>query len=393
MYRISDLVSSDELRHYGIKGQQWGRRRFQNEDGSLTPAGKERYDDDGPNEKKQKEYKIPENKSLHRLKLEDKYKAQGMSKQQAEQAAAKRIRGEQYAVAAAAVTVTACIAYNKYKNYNMDKTISSNKEFQRIVKAASADAPVRSGAKYVSYDKMDNMKYQGLWGNELNNKKQNWEQVYKMSIKSDKDIKVASEKRARETFAKLYKEDSEFRNNFINRVADNKGGLEGKMGLAKTVNDIASKKDLTDKQLKKQAYDAFNIMLVDSSDKGRSNADKFYNALKKQGMQAVGDINDKKYSGFGTKNPLILFDGDFEYKKVAMAKEEIQKQNKKATAAVLTPMAIKAGTAYAAIFGAKPLADKMSMDKQVYMYKQEHPNTKMSDKEIRKMLEEQNQGY
>ena len=32
-----------ELYHHGIKGQKWGVRRFQNEDGSLTPAGKERY--------------------------------------------------------------------------------------------------------------------------------------------------------------------------------------------------------------------------------------------------------------------------------------------------------------------------------------------------------------
>lgn len=31
------------LKHYGIKGQKWGNRRFQNEDGSYTPAGRERY--------------------------------------------------------------------------------------------------------------------------------------------------------------------------------------------------------------------------------------------------------------------------------------------------------------------------------------------------------------
>ena len=31
------------LIHYGIKGQQWGVRRFQNEDGTLTPEGRERY--------------------------------------------------------------------------------------------------------------------------------------------------------------------------------------------------------------------------------------------------------------------------------------------------------------------------------------------------------------
>lgn len=34
---------SNELSHYGIKGQKWGRRKYQNKDGSLTPAGKERY--------------------------------------------------------------------------------------------------------------------------------------------------------------------------------------------------------------------------------------------------------------------------------------------------------------------------------------------------------------
>lgn len=33
----------DELCHHGIKGQKWGVRRFQNPDGSLTLAGKKRY--------------------------------------------------------------------------------------------------------------------------------------------------------------------------------------------------------------------------------------------------------------------------------------------------------------------------------------------------------------
>lgn len=33
----------DELYHHGIKGQKWGVRKYQNEDGSLTQAGKERY--------------------------------------------------------------------------------------------------------------------------------------------------------------------------------------------------------------------------------------------------------------------------------------------------------------------------------------------------------------
>ena len=33
------FISDKELRHYGIKGMRWGIRRYQNPDGSLTPAG------------------------------------------------------------------------------------------------------------------------------------------------------------------------------------------------------------------------------------------------------------------------------------------------------------------------------------------------------------------
>ena len=47
---------ANSLYHHGIKGQKWGVRRFQKKDGSLTPAGRKRYDDDGPSQKKQKEY-------------------------------------------------------------------------------------------------------------------------------------------------------------------------------------------------------------------------------------------------------------------------------------------------------------------------------------------------
>lgn len=40
---MSNSVCRPYLSHSGILGMKWGRRRYQNEDGSLTPEGRIRY--------------------------------------------------------------------------------------------------------------------------------------------------------------------------------------------------------------------------------------------------------------------------------------------------------------------------------------------------------------
>ena len=37
-------MENNSLRHHGILGMKWGVRRYQNKDGTLTAAGKKRYD-------------------------------------------------------------------------------------------------------------------------------------------------------------------------------------------------------------------------------------------------------------------------------------------------------------------------------------------------------------
>lgn len=50
--KVTAVEDGGFLIHYGIKGQRWGLRRFQNEDRTLTEEGKERYNKASREERK-----------------------------------------------------------------------------------------------------------------------------------------------------------------------------------------------------------------------------------------------------------------------------------------------------------------------------------------------------
>lgn len=62
---------TNELQHWGIKGQKWGVRRFQNANGSLTPAGRKRYSETSAGGHKRIESE--DHKQAHALKSKKLY--------------------------------------------------------------------------------------------------------------------------------------------------------------------------------------------------------------------------------------------------------------------------------------------------------------------------------
>ena len=395
----------NELTHHGIKGMKWGVRRFLNVDGSLTPAGKRRYDEpnqqnnSSPKSNQQpgsnaKKHKIPKNKSLHRLKLEEKYMKQGMSREEAEQAAAKRIRTEQFVAVAAGVTVASCLAYAKYKNYTTDKVFKENTEFQRIMRL-SPNAIIRDDSRqYIAINKRDKVKYKGLYAqrlNDLNKTPKSIEQglkVYDVTMKNKKEMRVASRKRAEDTFKKLYLNDDNFRQTLKEDAKH--------IGIGRTVFENVRKKIYNGEELNnrdfKKAYDYFNAhVLMDRDLDGNNNklSNMFFDSLRKQGINAIQDVNDQKYSGYRAKLPIITFDNSFEYTKRVMDDKEIKMNHRKALADVLSPAIMTTGAVYVGKYRITPVMNKVKVDKQVLLYKQEHPNTKMTDSEIEAMIKKE----
>lgn len=106
-------MQEEIIYHHGIKGMKWGVRRYQNSDGSLTPAGKKRYTDDPAYTEAHTKKPVSQmsNDELRRrnqrLQMEQQYANLTKQKSKAEKIVSTAIKG--------GATITALMAaYNAY---------------------------------------------------------------------------------------------------------------------------------------------------------------------------------------------------------------------------------------------------------------------------------------
>lgn len=425
-----------ELYHHGIKGMRWGVRRYQNKDGSLTAAGKKRYNVDIETaEKKLKEAKQNEQKaridynlktaggafynkkasdklndsvrktgwakqdlqsekikeklnretkkSARRSKLEKQYLEKGMNQEEAEIAAYKRERTEKALAVAAGITIVAATAYVAHKHYDkyVDKVIRQGVTLQNI--SANSNKGV-SDAFYASFTKMDNTKYKGMYGDTI---QEYGKAVYETKIGVKNNLKLASENNAVKALSDLVKNDSTYAETLKTHLES----ARGRYGMNSQNDAIRKGLDSLKKgKIDSKVYNALNLTLADHTLSTSSRVNKgFYDQLKSRGYDAITDVNDKKFSGYKSSKPIIVFNGSSKLgidSVRQLGKEEIAKAKNKGTFDIVvkafTPSAAVMATSIAAVNAGMRGLETRQNDKIVQDYRKDHPNTELSYNEI-----------
>jgi len=444
MWQYLSPPTPNELYHYGIKGMKWGVRRFQNKDGSLTKLGRDRYNtdvekaktgvskakatykkaltdyykktkgglvydskasdklikaakdlqyakDDLSDAKVKVKMSRQAKKSDRQIKFEQKYKEQGMNQEEAELAAYKRVRTEKIIAVTAGMTITAAAAYVAYKHYdnNVDKIIKSGKTLQNI--STNSNKGV-SDAFYASMNKIDNAKYRGIYGQQL----KNWSinaPVYETKIGVDSGLKIASKKSATQALSELVKSDK----TYSEKLKTHLNNLYGSMATPKQ-NEVIKRglKSLNSGKVDSHVYEALNLGLVDHSPTGQTISKGFYDLLKSKGYDGIKDINDSKYSGYKSVNPLLIFNGASKTSVKSIrevGEREVKKNLMLGYADIVGKEIVKTGAAYTAgVLGlqtASKTIKSKSDEEIVKKYRKEHPESTLSYKEIVRMHERQ----
>lgn len=358
---------------------KWGVRRFQKKDGSLTSAGKKRYDDESDAPRKNFIQKRKD-------KLTERYISRGYKPDAAKTMADQRMRTEAVlaVVGGVAVTAAAIKVSRRIGQDYVDKTFKSGKIIQNI--GANPNANFKDAPFFAAVNKADKKAYGMNYANEKRAMAKDfavknglkYEGIYNNQVKLTGDVKRASVANAQKIFYDKMSKDSQFKSEVLDTLK--KTNYNDKDAIQKYLDKGKNSRKL---------YDRFNQALATPEFQNAGIHKKYYDEMKKHGYNAILDINDTRYSGYKqvSKSPTIFF-GDDKWKKISsrrLSDEEIDDN------------AVKFGKNFMAKNQAKALAELAGMiaagvavsdQMKIKRYLRKHPNSNLSRKEILKAAKE-----
>lgn len=285
---------SDALIHHGVKGMKWGVRRYQYADGSLTPAGKKRYQGSNSNGlDKLLNTDVKHLVNSARTQITGKQYVDGVLKQ-----------GTTLARIQTSENFEKFAFYATYKKHDVDEYMGLFGKNLLSRAANEADKAEKTAAASGSED--DAKK-----ANELRDIANNTK-VYQLKLESMKKLKVPSDENASDITANLLKE-GEFKKNVIASIADSKEKMRRptqQILFSQAQNALTKDPDKLSSSEKTAIYKALNLSLVHHNPQEIAAQNRFYGELKKKGYNALLDYNDKEYSSYHAKRPMIVFDVD-----------------------------------------------------------------------------------
>lgn len=267
----------NELYHYGVKGQKWGVRRYQNKDGSLTPAGKKRLNKEQDTDEKKKKLTTAQKVAI------------GVG------------------VTASILAITGGVVYaHKKKSYLSSIDMKSIKRGKYAVDLMSKDTIIPKGDSIfrtsTSNKLRDELTYASLKNDDKNRyiirmaNQYSKEKLYQLKIKTLTDIKIPSEKKQFDMFVDLLTNDE----SFSKKVTYNPYG--------KTTNVFGNRK-LAEQFASEYHYENFVTRAINLGTKYDKDdtLSSFVKYAKSKGYNGLLDIND---IGTTSEKPIMVFDSN-----------------------------------------------------------------------------------
>lgn len=279
--------------HHGIKGQKWGVRRYQYADGTLTPAGRKRYSGGSSGFDKLMNTDVKHLVNSAKTQITGKQYVDGYLKD-----------GTTLARIQTSENFENFAFYATYKKHDVDAY--TGLFGKNLTSRANAEAKRAEDAAEASGSKEDQ-----LHAEKLREKADNTT-VYQLKLEATKKLKIPSDDNASDITANLLKEE-EFKKNVQASLVDSKEKMKRptqQVLFNQALNAIDKDPDKMSSADKKAIYKALNLSLVNHNEQEVAAQNRFYSELKKKGYNALLDYNDKEYSSYHAKRPVIVFDVD-----------------------------------------------------------------------------------